>query len=77
MDFLYLTPIIGVEAVLDRLPDEWRRGFTAWLMENFDNDIPVEEYSSIGLSEEELNMKPDPIAVVKVWLRARRIRSPS
>lgn len=72
MDLLYLTPKMGVQQVLDCLPPEWKRGFADWLVETYDNEMPVEAYLSIGLSEEELNMKPDPISLVRGWLKTRR-----
>lgn len=70
-DLLYLVPSVGVQQLIDNLPLEWRERFIDWLIEHYGNDVPVEEFLAIGLSEEELNMKPDPIELVREWLRLR------
>jgi hypothetical protein len=69
-DLLYMIPAHGVQAVMDSLPESWRREFEAWLVSNYDNEIPVEEFLVFGLSQEEENMKDVPIPLVRAWLRS-------
>ncbi len=71
-DLLCLTPKMGVQGVLDALPSEWKQSFTEWLATTYDNDVPFEEFLSIGLPQEEPHVEPDPISLVRDWLRSRR-----
>lgn len=71
-DLLCLTPKMGVQGILDALPSEWKQSFTEWLVETYDNDVPVEEFLSIGLPQEEPLAEPDPILLLRDWLRSRR-----
>jgi hypothetical protein len=72
-DLLYMTPAYGVQPIMDALPYTWRREFTAWLIENYDNESPVEDYLAFGLSADEEAVKDLPIPLVRNWLRSRSL----
>ncbi|MEZ4364026.1 MAG: hypothetical protein R3B48_27885 [Kofleriaceae bacterium] len=68
-DLLYLIPTYGVQAIFDSLPRKWHEDFRWWLVRNYDNDCPPEDFAAYGLTEEEEKIKGDPILLVRAWLR--------
>lgn len=62
---LALMPVHGANAVLAALPPPWKRTFYDWAQEMFENDIPVDQFVSIGASA-----PTEAIEAIRRWLAA-------
>jgi hypothetical protein len=71
-DFFYqitlLVPAFSVQAIIDELPEPDRLDFVSWLRQTYDNDLPAEEFVTIG-RQEDTAMSRVRISQLRTWLR--------
>jgi hypothetical protein len=70
-DFMYqvtlFVPEVSVQSIVDQLPASLRDEFVGWLREAYDNDVPVDDFVSIG-QQDDPAQKQLRLEALRAWL---------
>ena len=67
-----LTATEDVDAILEALPEGWRRRFATWIIGSYDNDERASDFMMLDSAVGEVSEKAVIIKRIRAWIATRK-----